>query len=101
MLQALLSVKNEKKDRNERHYFHDKGAFMAAITLEIPQKHNLTTTKKRRGEKRKPLLACEMRCSGTSAPRSQCCVFSKAYSIVFFNYVGREASDFRREQKRK
>ena len=76
---------------------------MAAITLEIPQKHNLTTTKKRRGEKRKPLLACEMRCSGTSAALlSQfCCVFSKAYSIVFFNYVGREASDFRREQKRK
>ena len=74
---------------------------MAAITLEIPQKHNLTTTKKRRGEKRKPLLACEMRCSGTSAPRSQCCVFSKAYSIVFFNYVGREASDFREAGNKK
>ena len=77
---------------------------MAAITLEIPQKHNLTTTKKRRrGEKRKPLLACEMRCSGTSAALlSQfCCVFSKAYSIVFFNYVGREASDFREAGNKK
>ena len=56
LVQVVLSVKNEMKDRNERHYFHDKGAFMDAITLEIPQKHNLTTTKKRRGAERRENL---------------------------------------------
>ena len=51
--------------------FMIRGTFMDAITLEIPQKHNLTTTTKtRRGEraKRENLFeSTTMRCSGTSA----------------------------------
>ena len=47
--------------------FMIRGAFMDAITLEIPQKHNLTTTTKtRRGEraKRENLFeSTTMRCS--------------------------------------
>ena len=56
LYKLFFLLKNEKKDGNERHYFHDKGAFMDAITLEIPQKHNLTTTKKRRGAERRENL---------------------------------------------
>ena len=71
--------------------FMIRGAFMDAITLEIPQKHNLTTTTKtRRGErepKEKTSLSAELRRDRVREAGMECMVVFFLKLILLFSLI--------------